>query len=65
MQLTESNMKIIEHLAAGKVYKEVADLMHISRHTVIDRVKAMKKQYGAKTVIELVVKINTQHIGSL
>jgi DNA-binding CsgD family transcriptional regulator len=57
MNLTETNKQIIEHLAAGKLYKEIADIMTMSRHTIIDRVKAMKKKYEAKTIAELVIKV--------
>lgn len=60
--IAESNTRIIEHLASGKVYKEIAAEMGMPRWTVIDRVRSMKKNHSCKTVAELVTKVNTQPI---
>lgn len=57
MTIQESNLKIIELLSAGKVYKEVAALMGLSKWTIVDRVRSMKKLYSCKTVVELVNKV--------
>lgn len=58
MNISESNKTIIEHLAAGKVYKEIAVMMNISKWTIVDRVRELKKKYSCKTIVELVNKLN-------
>lgn len=57
MNLTETNKQIIEHLAAGKVYKEIAAAMDMKARTIRDRVDTLKKQFNCTTVAQLVVKV--------
>lgn len=57
MNITETNKQIIEHLAAGKVYKEIAAAMNMKVRTIRDRVDTLKKQFDCTTVAQLVVKV--------
>ncbi len=34
LDLTERELQLLRHLAAGRIYKEIADELHISPHTV-------------------------------
>lgn len=58
--LSESNSKIIENLAAGKVYKEVAAILGMNKRTVIDRVQEMKRRHECGTIAQLVLKYQSQ-----
>ena len=62
MNITETNVKIIELLASGKVYKEVAAELNMKTRTVIDRIQELKKQNDCRTVTQLVVKYVAQTI---
>lgn len=62
MNITETNRKIIELLAEGKVYKEVAAELSMKTRTVIDRIQELKKQNDCRTVTQLVVKYVAQTI---
>jgi DNA-binding NarL/FixJ family response regulator len=58
MSITETNKQIIQHLAAGKVYKEIAKELNMKTRTVIDRVENLKKKYSCTTVTQLVIEFN-------
>jgi DNA-binding NarL/FixJ family response regulator len=55
-----SNIKIIELLAAGYLYKQIAAELGMQTRTVKFRIKEMKKQHKCHTVTQLAVKIITQ-----
>lgn len=52
-----TNEQIIEHLAIGMSYKQVATMAGLAERTIINRVLAMRRQQGCSTVIQLVVKM--------
>lgn len=55
-----TNTKIIELLAAGYLYKQIAAELNMQTRTVKFRIKAMKKEHGCQTVTQLAVKIITE-----
>jgi DNA-binding CsgD family transcriptional regulator len=57
MTVQESNNRIIQLLAAGKIQKEIAAELNLSLRTVEDRILDMKRIYGCTTQTQLVVKL--------
>lgn len=57
MNLSESNIKIIELLAAGKTYKEIAAILEMKYRTIYDRVTELKRKHQCLTRDQLLVKM--------
>lgn len=57
MTLSESNNKIIELLATGKTYKEIAASLGMKYRTIVDRVEELKKKYSCLTRDQLLLKL--------
>ena len=57
MTLQESNNRIIELLAEGMTYKEIAATLSMKQRTVLDRVQEMKKKNECVSATQLVMKM--------
>jgi DNA-binding NarL/FixJ family response regulator len=57
--LTPTNRKIVELLAAGKTVKEIAATMEMKNRTIEKRIKTMRKDYNCLTVTQLVAVLLT------
>lgn len=57
MTLQESNDQIINLLAEGKTYKEIAAALSMKYRTVYDRVTEMKKKNACATRDQLLLKL--------
>ena len=58
--LTEREIEIIQHFAEGKSYKEIANSLHISTHTVESHKNNVLKKLELRTIIDL-VKFGIKH----
>lgn len=58
--LTVREIEIIQHFAAGKSYKEIANSLHISTHTVESHKNNVLKKLELRTIIDL-VKFGIKH----
>jgi DNA-binding CsgD family transcriptional regulator len=47
-ELTERERDVLERLAEGRATEEVAELLHVSPHTVRSRVKTVLRKLGAR-----------------
>jgi len=65
MTLTESNSKIIELLAAGKTYKEIAAILGMKYRTIYDRVTELKRKHDCLTRDQLIVKLLLGNLATL
>lgn len=54
--LTEREVEVLCHLAAGLTNEEAAREMHVSVHTIAGRVQAMRSRLGARTRTDLVFR---------
>ena len=52
--LSRQEIKVIQHLAEGLNTKAIAELMHLSVHTIESHCKIARTKVGAKTAAELV-----------
>lgn len=55
MNYQESNNKIIELLAKGLTIKEIGAELNMNKRTVEHRIKEMKKEHNARTIVQLVL----------
>jgi DNA-binding CsgD family transcriptional regulator len=46
--LTRRERDVLERLAEGRVTEEIAELLHVSPHTVRSRIKAVLRKLGAR-----------------
>lgn len=54
MRITETDMRILTHLAEGKTMKEIGPKVYMSMDGVRDRLRKMRKQYNCKNTIQLI-----------
>jgi len=59
--LTNGQLKILVLIAQGKTYKEIAEIEHISWHTVKNRMRYAKKKTNTKSIAQCLVWAFNNH----
>ncbi len=54
--LTDRELEVLCHLAAGLTNEEAAEKMHVSAHTIAGHVQTMRGRFGARTRTDLVFR---------
>lgn len=64
LELTPSEARVAELVAAGSTNREVADALFISIHTVEANLKRIHRKLGIRSRTELASKLPSRHPGS-